>query len=63
MRSSISLEDRSSFVRKLRVQTFSLYIPTRGIIHVVMIDCGNEADVGLYVNATGLIWENAEVRL
>ena len=22
--------------------------------------CGNEADVGLYVNATGLIWENAE---
>jgi hypothetical protein len=21
--------------------------------------CGNEADVGLYVNATGLMWENA----
>lgn len=33
------------------------WVPASG---TVLFYCGNEADVSLYVNATGLMWENAK---
>ena len=42
---------------KQRYFTYGNYFKRGGPIFFYT---GNEADVGLYVNATGLIWENAE---